>query len=548
MTAHRVITVANVPLDQMTTALIAPHRKPTAQMRVSIPKRLLLSLLAALPAATFASFAWGVDHNANTVNSSPRQRPNVLFIAVDDLRPVLGCYGDKTAVTPHLDRLASRGTVFQHAYCQQALCSPSRLSLLTGKRPDTTRVWDLSTHFREALPATVTLPQFFKQQGYQTQGIGKIFHGNGKPASDPPSWTHEPLLAINRDPKLRYALAKNLQGSGLKRRATESADVPDETYIDGQVCQATLTRLTEFKAKGSPFFLAVGFRKPHLPFCAPRRYWQLYERAEISPPAHQTHPTNAPELATRSWRELEGYTDIPTDGKLTSAKIQQLRHGYYACVSYIDAQIGRILKHLSELNLADNTLIVVWGDHGFHLGEQRLWTKANNYELSTRVPLIVALPKKTAGTADSNRSGNPTFCSKLVELVDLYPTLAETCGLPLPRGLEGTSFYPLLKNPQQAWKPAAFSQHPRGTTSSRHKGHGDIMGYAVRTDRYRYVEWRQWKSGKVVARELYDYTTSGTETENCIGNPQHTQAQQELEKLLAAGWEHSKPPAQKHVE
>jgi len=515
-------------------------------MRVPTPQRVLLSLVTALSACTFASIAWGVAPDSDTFDAPAGQRPNVLFIAVDDLRPVLGCYGDATAVTPHLDRLASRGTVFQHAYCQQALCSPSRLSLLTGKRPDTTRVWDLSTHFREALPDTVTLPQFFKQHGYQTQGIGKIFHGNGKPASDPPSWTHEPLLAVNRDPKMRYALAKNLQGSGLKRSASESADVPDSTYIDGQVCEAALERLTEFKTADRPFFLAVGFRKPHLPFCAPRRFWQLYDRTDISPPAHPTHPTNAPELATRSWRELEGYTDIPSDGKLSSAKIQQLRHGYYACVSYIDAQIGRILKHLSELNLADNTLIVVWGDHGFHLGEQRLWTKANNYELSTRVPLIVTLPRKTSGTAAS--SGSRTSCSKLVELVDLYPTLAETCGLPLPRGLEGTSFYPLLKNPEQAWKPAAFSQHPRDTTSNRHKGHGEIMGYAVRTGRYRYVEWRKWKSGKVIDRELYDYTTSGTETDNCVGAPQYAQAQQKLEKLLAAGWEHAKPPVQKHIE
>ena len=512
------------------------------------PYHVLLSLVTALSAGTFGSFAWSIDHSAGTADSSIKQRPNVLFIAVDDLRPMLGCYGDTTAVTPHLDRLASRGTVFQHAYCQQALCSPSRLSLLTGKRPDTTKVWDLSTHFLEALPDTVTLPQFFKQHGYQTQGIGKIFHGNGKPASDPPSWTHEPLLAINRDPKLRYALAKNLQGSGLKRSATESADVSDDTYIDGQVCEAALNRLTEFKANDSPFFLAVGFRKPHLPFCAPRRFWQLYQQTDIPPPDHPTHPPHAPELATRSWRELEGYTDIPSDGNLTSAKTQQLRHGYYACVSYIDAQVGRILKHLSKLNLAENTLVVVWGDHGFHLGEQRLWTKANNYELSTRVPLIFALPKKTPSTTATKRTGNITSCSKLVELVDLYPTLAEACGLPLPQGLEGTSFFPLLRNPDQTWKLAAFSQHPRATTSHRHRSHGDIMGYAVRTDRYRYVEWRTWKSSKVVARELYDYNTSGSETENCIEMPQYTQVQQELEQVLAAGWEHAKPPAQRNVQ
>ena len=244
------------------------------------PQRILLALLTALSACNFAGVAWGVDQNADAAKYPAGQRPNVLFIAVDDLRPALGCYGDKLAITPHLDRLASIGTVFQHAYCQQALCSPSRLSLLTGKRPDTTKVWDLSTHFREALPDAVTLPQYFKQHGYQTQGIGKILHGNGKPASDPPSWTHEPLLSINRDPKLRYALAENLQGTGLKRQATESADVPDDTYIDGQVCEAAIKRLTDFKTQGRPFFLALGFRKPHLPFCAPSRFWQLYQQDE----------------------------------------------------------------------------------------------------------------------------------------------------------------------------------------------------------------------------------------------------------------------------
>ena len=531
----------------MNQMLNHPNYKLDTLMQFSTSRRVLLTLVALLPASTFANCAWGVVQDAVTAESPPSPRPNVLFIAVDDLRPALGCYGDTTAVTPHIDHLASRGTVFKQAYCQQALCSPSRLSLLTGQRPNTTKVWDLATHFREALPDTVTLPQFFKQHGYQTQGIGKVFHGNGKPASDPPSWTHPPLLATNRDPKLRYALAKNLQGSGLKRRATESADVPDDTYIDGQVCEAAIKRLTDFKVTNKPFFLAVGFRKPHLPFCAPKRYWQLYDRADIPQPAYPSHPTNAPELATRSWKELEGYNDIPADGKLTSIKIQQLRHGYYACVSYIDAQIGRILKHLSELNLAENTLVVIWGDHGFHLGEQRLWTKANNYELSTRVPLIIALPNTTQGTAVTERTGNTASCSKLVELVDLYPTLVETCGLPLPSGLEGTSFSPLLKNPEQAWKTAAFSQHPRATTSNRHRNHGDIMGYAVRTTRYRYVEWRQWKSGKVVARELYDYHNSDIETENCIENPQYTQAQQQLEQILTAGWKHATPPNQKHV-
>ncbi|MGI9429985.1 MAG: sulfatase, partial [Bythopirellula sp.] len=341
-------------------------------------------------------------------------RYNVLFIAVDDLRPALGCYGDHVAITPNIDRLASRGTVFNRAYCQQAVCSPSRLSLLTGRRPDTIRVWDLATHFRDAIPDVVTLPQHFKNHGYHTQSVGKIFHGSGKPAKDPPSWSVDPQYDSVRDPKLRYALSENLQGKGLKRSAAEAADVADNVYIDGIVCEAAVQALAEFKrmydglpspskqagtdskarpTKGQPFFLAVGFHKPHLPFCAPQKYWDLYERAIIPLPANDEHPQAAPELATRSWQELEGYTDIPNEGNLTIEKARELRHGYYACVSYVDTLVGRLLDELTKLELAEHTVVVLWGDHGYHLGEQGLWTKANNYELSTRVPLIISVPE-----------------------------------------------------------------------------------------------------------------------------------------------------------
>ncbi|MBN2295295.1 MAG: sulfatase [Pirellulales bacterium] len=317
-------------------------------------------------------------------------RPNVLFLAIDDLRPALGCYGDKTALTPNIDRLASRGMVFNRAYCQQAVCSPSRLSLLSGLRPDTIRVWDLATHFREAVPDAVTLPQHFKNHGYHTLSIGKIFHGGGKPAKDPPSWSAEPQYDIVRNAKMRYALPKNLKGKKSKRSAAEAADVPDNAYIDGVVCDASIAALDELQKRDDPFFLAVGFRKPHLPFCAPRKYWDLYDRSKIPLPVTTEHPRGAPELAVRSWKELEGYTDIPEDGQLSLKKIRELRHGYYACVSYIDAQVGRLLDELDRRKLSKNTVIVLWGDHGYHLGEQGLWTKANNYEWSTRVPLIIA--------------------------------------------------------------------------------------------------------------------------------------------------------------
>jgi arylsulfatase A-like enzyme len=449
---------------------------------------------------------------------------NVLFIAIDDLRPALGCYGDPTAISPNIDRLAEGGIVFNRAYCQQAVCSPSRLSLLSGRRPDTIRVWDLNTHFREAMPDVITLPQHFRERGYTTRSIGKIFHGSGKPSRDPPSWSEAPLYDYVRDPTLRYATPENLKGTGLKRSAAESADVPDSTYTDGVVCKAAIDALKDIK---QPFFLAVGFRKPHLPFCAPKRYWDLYQRDQIPPPVTTEHPQGAPEIAVRSWNELEGYKDIPSDADMPAAKVQELRHGYYACVSYVDALVGRLVDELGRLGLSDDTVVVLWGDHGYHLGEQGLWTKANNYELSTRVPLILCVP-------GSRAAGQKT--DALVELVDVYPTLVEACGLEQPTGLEGRSLMPLLNDPLRRWKPAVFSQYPRMHEGHRHRGPGDIMGYAVRTHRFRYVEWQDWKTRDVLARELYDERTDPHEMRNLAANPEFSPRLEDLSQILSRGW------------
>jgi iduronate 2-sulfatase len=459
------------------------------------------------------------------------RRPNVLFIAVDDLRPALGCYGDASAVSPNIDRLAARGVLFDRAYCQQAVCSPSRLSLLSGRRPDTIRVWDLNTHFRDTLPDLVPLPQLFKDHGYVTRSIGKIYHGSGKPAKDPPSWSLPPLFDHERDPNTRYALPENRAGTGLKRASVESADVADDTYVDGLVCEAALQDLGEMAAGSEPFFLAVGFRKPHLPFCAPRKYWEMHQRDRIPPPATRSYPDGAPELATRSWGEFEGYSDIPEDGQLTAEKVAELRHGYYACVSYVDALVGRLLDRLEELGLAENTIICLWGDHGFHLGEQGLWTKANNFELSTRVPLIVAAPGIAAAR-----------CGRLVELVDVYPSLAELAGLPAPEGVEGISFKPLLEDPARSWKKAVFSQYPRALEGSRHKKDGDIMGRAVRTDSHRYVEWRKNKGGGLLAVELYDLREDPDESVNIVMNAEPGTLLPYLRRLLERGWQDALPP------
>jgi len=480
----------------------------------------------------FVCIAWFflVGSNATGV---PKNRHNVLFIAVDDLRTALGCYGDKTAVTPNMDRLVAQGMVFRHAYCQQAVCNPSRASLITGRRPDTIRVWDLKAHFRQALPDVVTLPQHFKENGYYTRSIGKILHGSGPPAKDPPSWSQEPLHDTTRLASGRYALPKNLEGNGLKRNSCESADVPDGYYIDGMVCEDALEALRDLQGGNRPFFLAVGFRKPHLPFCAPKKYWDYYQRDEIPPPVSDSHPADAPEFAVRSWRELEGYRDIPEQGPIPETKVAELRHGYYACVSYVDALVGRLLDELDRLALRENTVILLWGDHGFHLGEQGLWTKANNYELSTRAPLLLSVPRQPNAGA---------MCGALVEFVDVYPTLTEACGLDVPDGLEGVSMMPLIENPGRPWKRAAFSQYPRDKKKNRHNGHGDIMGYAVRTDRYRYVEWRDWKTEDIIARELYDSDRDPGEMKNLASDPSFRETVDEVSKMLRAGWRAALPP------
>ena len=462
--------------------------------------------------------------------AAQRRRRNVLFIAVDDLRPALGCYGDSTARTPNIDRLASRGTVFRRAYCQQAVCNPSRASLLTGRRPDTIGVWDLEAHFRDALPAAVTLPQHFKNNGYVTRGIGKIYHGNGRPSTDPPSWTDPPIYDQRTPGDRRYASLQNLRGRGLKRDSFDDSDVADDYYIDGLVCNEAVRALDNLQRAGEPFFLGVGFRKPHLPFCAPKKYWDLYNPAAIPAPSPAAHPEGAPEAAVRTWNELETYRDVPLEGPIPEGKIKQLRHGYYACVSYIDALIGRVLTALEQRGLSADTVVALWGDHGFHLGEQGLWTKSNNYELATRSPLIVSAPGQTANAADG-----------LVELVDVYPTLLELCQLPAAEGLEGISLAPLMSNPNRAWKKAAFSQFPRDRTGRRHRGAGDVMGYALRTDRFRYVEWREGRSGPVLARELYDHRADPTEARNVADQARYRGDLAGLELQLAAGWRAALP-------
>lgn len=442
--------------------------------------------------------------------AAPAARPNVLFIAADDLRAELGCYGSPEAKTPQLDALARRGVLFERAYCQQAVCNPSRASVLTGRRPDTLKVWDLRTHFRATLPAVVTLPQHFKQHGYTAVGIGKLFHNESGarpkfPFSDPVSWSEPPVFADGAHWQ-DWVVPGDPSGPKSKGEAVQCLDVPDDAYLDGKIATAACARLRELAAKTEPFFLAVGFWKPHLPFNAPKKYWDLYDRATLRPPNPATMPQDAPAIAGHRWNELRGYRGMPSQGPLSAGQIAELRHGYLACISFLDTQVGRVLGELERLGLARNTIVVFWSDHGFHLGEHNLWAKTTNYELDTRVPLIVAAP----GIAGGSRAPGH------VELLDLYPTLAELCGLPAADGVEGESFGPLLRDPKRAGKAIAVSQHPHPSY-----GKPTHMGYTLRTPRHRYVEWRELATGEVAAREFYDHLADSAETVNRAENTEH---------------------------
>ncbi|QDU88877.1 Choline-sulfatase [Pirellulimonas nuda] len=451
------------------------------------------------------------------------RKPNVLFLVSDDLRPELGCYGNQIIQSPNIDRLASRSVVFDRAYCQQAVCSPSRTSVLTGARPDTTRVWDLTTHFRKALPDVVTLPQHFKEHGYVTVGLGKIYHGG---LDDTASWSAPPKergapASRATGPRRPAPPAPQPVRSGGRGPAFRASDDPPNSGGEGALADEAIAALRRLKEASQPFFLAVGFRKPHLPFVSPKAYWDLYHPATIPLADNPFLPKGAPAFALADRNELWSYRDVPDASHLPDAYARQLKHGYYAAVSYMDAQLGRVLEELDRTGLSENTIVVLWGDHGWKLGEHDRWCKHSNVEDDARAPLIVAAP----GAASSER-----HCGALVEFVDIYPTLAELAGLPLPTHLEGTSLRPLLENPDQAWKPAAFSQYPRSANGRR------MMGYSMRTDRYRFTRWVDRDDhSKVYAVELYDHQTDPQENTNLADDPSHQSLVSKLTKQWEAG-------------
>lgn len=467
------------------------------------------------------------------------ERPNVLFIAVDDLRPELGCYGEPVH-SPNIDGLAAEGTLFERAYVQVALCMPSRVSIMTGQRPDTTGVVDFSVRFRDVQPNVLTLPQHFRENGYTAVGFGKIFHNVDKASWDEPvsqfgrneddyhtkfgqqvlAWTKEDHRRLTYVWDLGDGITKTKRPGGLPWEAPE---VEDDVLRDGKIANGAVAKLRELNSGDRPFFMAVGFHKPHLPFIAPKKYYDLYDPANIELAPNPDPPKDAPKYATYNWNDLRHYYGIPDVGPVSEQQARELKHAYLACVSFTDAQIGKVLAEVDR----ENTIVMLWGDHGWQLGEHGMWDKHSNYETSTRVPLIVRVPGQNPGRTDA-----------LVELVDMYPTLADLCGLQLPEHLEGTSFAPLIEDPKTPWKKAAFSQYRRVIP-----GYGDAergMGYAMRTDRYRFVEWTV-PGTDFSEFELYDHENDPGENVNLANRPELKTLVSELRQQLQAGWKAAGP-------
>ncbi|MEW4564166.1 sulfatase [Bremerella sp. JC770] len=427
-------------------------------------------------------------------------RPNVLFIAVDDLRPELGCFGKPHVHSPNIDRLAAQGTVFERAYCMVPTCGASRAALMTSIRPSPDRFKTYLASAEKEVPNITTLNTHFKNSGYTTISNGKIFHHASDNAK---GWTEKPWRPQGPSYKLPESIAAAKTTPKGRGPAYESADVEDDFYRDGKLANKTIEDLRRLKEQDEPFFLAVGFFKPHLPFVAPKKYWDLYDPATIALPETYHRPKNAPNVAIHSSGELRAYAGIPKQGPVSDETALNMIRGYYACVSYTDANIGKLLDELDRLNLADNTIVVLWGDHGWNLGEHTLWCKHSCFETSMHAPLVIKVPGKYAGQKTA----------ALTEFIDIYPSLCELCGIDTPKHCQGQSFVPLLEDPTAAGKPFAIGRFGPGDT--------------IRTDKFRYTEYASRKNG-VHAKMLYDHHTDPQEDTNIV---QRQELQTKVEAL-----------------
>lgn len=432
--------------------------------------------------------------------------PNVLFIMVDDLRPELNCYGSSQIISPNIDQLADEGLTFRRAYCQNPVCGASRASILSGLRPTFDRFWDYQSQVDEDAPGTQTLPQTFKENGYYTLANGKVFHKSSD--TEARSWSEAVWTVKGQSGRIMLDEdSKNYIG-GTRNRGPffEAPDVPDNAYPDGKMLERSLSDLKRLSQMEQPFFFAVGFIKPHLPFYAPKKYWNLYDREAISIAENRERPANAPNELVGS-PEIRFYHD--KDISYNSDDFHRTaRHGYYACVSYVDAMVGRLLTALDDLGLKENTIVVLLGDHGWNLGEHNFWGKHNTMHPAVNAPLIMGVPGITKGQQSE----------ALVEFVDIYPTLCELSGIAIPQHVQGKSFAPLLKEPDQPWKEAVFSRYQYGD--------------AVITEQYIYTKYRQ---DSIESLMLYDLTRDQHENYNVVNQPAYQAVVKELNYYLMEG-------------
>lgn len=464
----------------------------------------------------------------NKFEKSPpiQKKFNVLFIAVDDLRPELHCYGQSQIISPNIDRLASQSLLFKRAYVQQAVCAPSRNGVMTGLRPDAIGIYNLGTFFRDSVPDVVTLPQHFKNNGYQAESMGKIYHLWHGNHDDSISWSTDSWFPRNElldaQPITRgdtTGLEASYPSIGGERLPYYATDAPEDQLEDTRTLKYALERLDSLQ--DTTFFMAVGFMKPHLPFVAPRRFWDMYDSSVVSIP-ERVSPQGSPGYALNSFGELRKYYGIPAEGYLSDETTKSLIHGYYASVTYVDDLVGQLLNKLDALNLSENTIVVLWGDHGWKLGEYGDWCKHTNYEYDTRIPMLLKVPGETTGSKTD----------ALVESIDIYPTLCELAGLDKPAHLQGVSMVPLMDNPDQTIKNTAWSQYPRNVDSK------PLMGYAMRTNQYRYVRWQEKNNAnKVIDRELYDHVNDPGETINLASFSENQTLVEQMDSVFLAEFE-----------
>jgi iduronate 2-sulfatase len=444
------------------------------------------------------------------------EQPNVLFISTDDMRPQLGCYGDKVVKSPNIDALAARGTVFLRSYVQQALCSPSRISMLSGRYPATTQIFEIGRELRTTMPDITTLPQHFKNQGYETRSLGKIFHSG---IDDDASWSFPPEhSSVSRYSPATLEATKSFyraaQKAGVKPPkvgkssvssvipAFEAVDCVDEELMDGDTAAKAIAQLKKYASEpGKRFFYGVGFVNPHVPWISPKKYWDLYDRASLKLPENDFPPRGAPKAAAKAANGMNAHKGYPTDGVVSEATKLEALHGYLAAISYVDALVGKLMAALDETGLAKNTVVVFWSDHGYYMGEHGWWAcKHNNYEGATRNTMIISAP---------GQQGVGVKSKSLVQSVDIAPTLTELCGLPAHAGFQGRSLVPILQNPLASVNDAAFSWYPSGPW----------LGVAMRTAEWRYVEWTQ--PGKPTQRELYSQIKDPQNNNNLAENPEN---------------------------